>query len=125
LIGTHWSKGWIIEKNEICYSVCTGITLGKYGDEYDNKAATVEGYIGTVKRAFEHGWSKEKIGGHIIRNNHIHHCEQAGIAGSLGVIFSSITGNEIHDIHVKRIFSGMEMAGIKITGSIENEDWKK
>jgi alpha-N-arabinofuranosidase len=119
LIGTHWSKGWIIENNEICYSVCTGITLGKYGDEYDNKAATVEGYIGTVKRALEHGWSKEKVGGHVIRNNHIHHCEQAGIAGSLGAIFSSITGNEIHDVHVKRIFSGMEMAGIKIHGAID------
>lgn len=119
LIGTHWSKGWIIENNEICYSICTGITLGKYGDEYDNKAATVEGYIGTVKRALDHGWSKEKVGSHVIRNNHIHHCEQAGIAGSLGAIFSSITGNEIHDIHVKRIFSGMEMAGIKIHGAID------
>jgi len=119
LIGTHWSKGWIIEKNEICYSVCSGITLGKYGDEYDNKAATVEGYIGTVKRALEHGWLKEKTGSHVIRNNHIHHCEQAGIAGSLGAIFSSITGNEIHEIHVKRIFSGMEMAGIKIHGAID------
>jgi len=29
LIGTHWSKGWIIEDNVIRYSRCTGITLGK------------------------------------------------------------------------------------------------
>jgi len=119
LIGTHWSKGWIIENNEICYSICSGISLGKYGDEYDNKGETVEGYIGTIKRALEHGWSKEKIGSHIVRNNHIHHCEQAGILGSLGAIFSTITGNEIHDIHVKRLFSGYEMAGIKFHGAID------
>ena len=119
LMGTHWSKGWVIENNEICYSICSGITLGKYGDEYDNQAATVDGYIGTVKRALEHGWSKEKVGSHVVRNNHIHHCEQAGIAGSLGAAFSTITGNEIHDIHVKRLFSGMEMAGIKIHGAID------
>ena len=119
LIGTHWSKGWIIENNEISYSICSGIALGKYGDEYDNRAATLEGYIGTVKRALEHGWSRETIGSHIVRNNHIHHCEQAGIVGSLGAVFSTITGNEIHDIHVKRLFSGMEMAGIKIHGAID------
>jgi len=33
LIGTHWSKGWIIENNTISHSRCVGITLGKYGDE--------------------------------------------------------------------------------------------
>lgn len=119
LIGPHWSKGWIIENNEVCYSVCSGISLGKYGDEFDNKAGTLQGYIGTIKRAMEHGWAKENTGSHIVRNNHIHHCEQAGIVGSLGAVFSTITGNEIHDIHVKRLFSGMEMAGIKIHGAID------
>jgi len=119
LIGTHWSKGWIIEKNEICYSVCSGISIGKYGDESDKKDATVEGFIGAINRALEHGWSKETIGSHIIRNNHVHDCEQAGIVGSMGAVFSTITGNEIHDIHVKRLFSGMEMAGIKIHAAID------
>jgi alpha-N-arabinofuranosidase len=114
LIGTHWSKGWIIENNEICYSVCSGITLGKYGDEFDNKAGTAQGYVGTINRALEYGWSKETVGSHMVRNNHVHDCEQAGIVGSLGAVFSTITGNEIHDIHVKRLFSGMEMGGIKI-----------
>lgn len=33
LIGTHWSKGWVIEHNEVKHSKCVGITLGKYGDE--------------------------------------------------------------------------------------------
>ena len=27
LIGTHWSKGWIIENNVIRYSICSGIAL--------------------------------------------------------------------------------------------------
>ena len=36
LIGTHWSKGWIIEDNNVSYSVCSGISLGKYGDQWDN-----------------------------------------------------------------------------------------
>jgi alpha-N-arabinofuranosidase len=119
LIGTHWSRGWIIENNEICYSVCSGISLGKYGDEFDNKAESAQGYVGTINRALEYGWSKETVGSHIVRNNHVHDCEQAGIVGSLGAVFSTITGNEIHDIHVKRLFSGMEMGGIKIHAPID------
>ena len=57
----------------------------------------------------------------MVRNNRISHCEQAGIVGSLGAVFSTITGNVIHDIHVRRLFSGAEMAGIKIHGAIDTE----
>ncbi|GAB6165449.1 hypothetical protein JCM19992_14490 [Thermostilla marina] len=120
LIGTHWSKGWIIEDNDIRYSVCVGIALGKYGDEFDNTSQnTATGYVETINRALAVGWSKEKIGGHIVRRNHISHCEQAGIVGSLGAAFSTITDNEIHDIHVRRLFSGAEMAGIKIHAALD------
>ncbi len=73
LIGTHWSKGWIIEDNTIRYSVCTGITLGKYGDEWDNRAGTADGYNGTIRRALANGWNKENIGHHIVRNNRFIH----------------------------------------------------
>jgi len=122
LIGTHWSKGWIIENNDIRYSTCVGITLGKYGDKWDNTSQnTAEGYVKTIERALENGWSKENIGHHIVRNNHIAHCEQAGIVGSLGAVFSTITGNVIHDIHVRQLFSGAEMAGIKIHAAIDAE----
>ncbi len=120
LIGTHWSKGWIIENNTIRYSVCSGITLGKYGDEFDNKARNLtKGYVETIERALKNGWSKENIGHHLISNNHISHCEQAGIVGSMGAVFSIISGNEIHDIHMRRLYSGMEMGGIKIHGAID------
>ena len=120
LIGTHWSKGWVIENNTVRYSVCTGIALGKHGDEFDNTSANSSvGYVETIKRGLAAGWSKENIGSHVVRNNQISHCEQAGIVGSLGAAFSTISGNEIHDIHMRRLFSGMEMGGIKIHGAID------
>lgn len=119
VIGTHWSRGWIIENNTIRYSTCSGVTLGKYGDEWDNRSGSADAYVKTIKRALENGWAKENIGGHMVRNNHISHCEQAGIVGSLGAVFSTIKGNEIHDIHVRRLFDGAEMAGIKIHAAID------
>lgn len=122
LIGTHWSKGWVIEDNDISYSTCVGITLGKYGDEHDNTSEeSAVGYNETIKRALENGWNKETIGSHVVRNNTISHCEQAGIVGSMGAIFSTITGNTIHHIHVRRQFTGHEMAGIKLHGAIDTE----
>jgi alpha-N-arabinofuranosidase len=124
LIGTHWSKGWIIEDNEINHSVCVGIALGKHGDEFDNTSAnSAEGYVKTIERAhaYKIPWTKENIGHHIVRNNHISHCEQAGIVGSLGCSFSTITDNTIHDILVRQLFTGAEMAGIKFHGAIDTE----
>jgi alpha-N-arabinofuranosidase len=122
LIGTHWSKGWIIENNVISHSTCSGIALGKHGDQWDNTSAnSAEGYVKTIERGLRNGWNKETIGHHIVRNNTISHCEQAGIVGSLGPIFSVVTGNTIHDIHVRQLFSGAEMAGIKFHAAIDVE----
>ena len=124
LLGTHWSKGWIIESNNISYSICCGISLGKYGDQFDNTSAdSAEGYVKTIERAHAHNiaWTKENIGHHVVRNNTVSHCEQAGIVGSLGCSFSTVTGNIIHDIHVRRLFTGVEMAGIKFHGAIDTE----
>ena len=124
LIGTHWSKGWIIENNVVSHSVCSGIALGKHGDQFDNTSAnSAEGYVKTIERAHAHAiaWTKENIGHHIVRNNTVSHCEQAGIVGSLGPIFSMVTGNTIHDIHVRRLFTGAEMAGIKFHAAIDTE----
>ncbi|HPU96436.1 MAG TPA: carbohydrate-binding protein [Candidatus Hydrogenedentes bacterium] len=120
LIGTNWSKGWIIEDNEISHSVCSGIALGKHGDEFDNTSAnTAEGYVETIHRAIARGWSKENIGSHTVRRNHISHCEQTGIVGSMGAVFSVIEQNHIHHIHVRELFTGAEMAGIKLHGAID------
>ncbi|MCR4411671.1 MAG: right-handed parallel beta-helix repeat-containing protein [Thermoguttaceae bacterium] len=120
LVGTHWSKGWIIENNVVSHSICSGIALGKHGDQFDNTSAnTAEGYVKTIERGLARGWNRETIGHHVVRNNVISHCEQAGIVGSLGAAFSVVTGNTIHDIHVRRLFSGAEMAGIKFHAAID------
>ena len=120
LIGTNWSKGWIIENNIISDSRCSGITLGKHGDEYDNTSEnSAEGYVETIHRALKRGWSKENIGSHIIRNNEISNCEQTGICGSMGGVFSVIENNDFYNIWTKRQFTGAEMGGVKIHASID------
>jgi alpha-N-arabinofuranosidase len=122
VIGTHWSKGWVIESNVVSHSACCGISLGKYGDEYDNTSQdSAEGYVKTIERAIKRGWSKENIGSHVVRCNQVSHCEQAGIVGSLGCAFSKVIGNSIHDIHVRELYDGAEMAGIKFHGAVDTE----
>jgi alpha-L-arabinofuranosidase len=120
VVSALWCKGWIIEDNEISYSKCSGVALGKYGDEWDNTSAdTAEGYVSTIHRALSNGWNKATIGSHTVRNNHIHHCEQVGIVGSMGCSFSTVTGNLIHDIHTTCLFGGYETGGIKFHGAID------
>jgi alpha-N-arabinofuranosidase len=120
LIGPHWSKGWIIENNVISHSRCSGISLGKYGDEWDNTSAnSAEGYVKTIERALKNGWNKETVGHHIVRNNTVSDCEQAGIVGSLGAVFSRIEGNHIYNIHSRRLYSGDELAAIKLHAAID------
>ena len=120
LITPYWSRGWVIEDNEICYSRCAGIALAKNRDEFDGERGTTDGYYLTIVDALgRNGWSKETVGSHTITNNHIHHCGQVGIVGSLGCAFSTITNNEIHDCNSQGIWSGAEMAGIKLHGAID------
>lgn len=120
IIGSHWSKGWIIENNIVRNATCSCISLGKYGDRYDNTSAnSAEGYVETIRRALADGWSKQNIGHHIVRNNIIYNCGQTGVVGSLGAAFSTVTGNTIHDIHVTRTFGGAEIAGIKFHAAID------
>jgi alpha-N-arabinofuranosidase len=123
IIGTNWSKGWIIENNLVQFSKCAGIALGKYGDGTDNTndAGQADPYTACVRSALKNGWNKATIGSHIVRNNHIRHCEQTGVVGSMGCAFSTVTGNEIHDIHVRRLFTGAEMGGIKFHAAVDAE----
>ncbi|WP_293709855.1 right-handed parallel beta-helix repeat-containing protein [uncultured Parabacteroides sp.] len=119
LIGTHWSKGWVIEDNKVSHSKCVGITLGKYGDEWDNKSESAEAFVRTTERALENNWDRDHIGSHIIRNNQISYCGQAGIAGSLGAIFSLVEGNSIFEIGMHQSFWGYELAGIKFHAAVD------
>ncbi len=113
MIATNWNKGWIIEDNIIHDSRCSGITLGK--DDGTVRYA----YFESIFNALRNGWSKENIGSHIVRNNEIYNCEQAGICGSFGAAFSTIENNQIHHIWTKRQFDGSELAGVKFHGGID------
>lgn len=125
LIGTNWSKGWIIEDNVISNSRCTGVTLGKdrgTGDNMWMKDRSIDGsvhYNDLVHRVILNGWNKATIGSHIVRNNTIFNCGQAGICGSFGGAFSEIYGNNIFNVYTYRPFGGAEMAGIKLHAAID------
>ncbi len=125
LIGPHWSKGWIIEDNIIHDSKCSAISIGKEastGNNFRSKRKDKPGYqyqLESVFLARQAGWSKEKIGSHIIRNNTIYNCGQNGIVGHLGCVFSEIYSNHIYNIGLKREFYGHEIAGIKLHAAID------
>jgi len=121
IIGTHWSKGWTIENNEVRDSACSCISLGKYGDGYDNTndQGQADPYTACVYRALAYGWHKDRVGSHTVRNNYVHHCGQTGVVGSLGGAFSVVSGNLIHDCHWQQSFTGAEMAGIKLHAAVD------
>lgn len=126
MIGPHWSKGWIIEDCEIANSKCSGISLGKYLDP-DNDHYFTNKYVKSptqmerdaVCRGQYHGWMKEKVGSHIIRRCNIHHCEQGGIIGRMGGVFSIIEDNHIHHINNMMELGGAEISGIKMHAAID------
>lgn len=126
LIGPHWSKGWIIEDCEISNSKCCGISLGKYYDSENNHYFTTKHVKSATQmerdavcRGQYHGWTKERIGSHIVRRCHIHHCEQTGIVGRMGCVFSTIEDNHIHHINCMQELAGAEVAGIKLHAAID------
>ncbi|WP_081985615.1 right-handed parallel beta-helix repeat-containing protein, partial [Meiothermus ruber] len=125
LIGPNWSKGWIIEDNIIHDAKCSAISIGKEattGNNYRSIRKDKPGYqyqLEAVFNAKRNGWSKEKIGSHIIRNNTIYDCGQNAIVGHLGGVFSEIYNNHIYNIALKREFYGHEIAGIKLAAAID------
>ena len=125
ILGPNWSKGWIIEDNIIHDSKCSGVSLGKEettGDNDFTKWGRKPGYqyqMEAVFKALAIGWSKEKIGSHIVRNNVIYDCGQNGIVGHLGCVFCEICGNEIFRIGTKHEFYGHELGGIKLHAAID------
>ncbi|HEX3022717.1 MAG TPA: DUF1565 domain-containing protein, partial [Lachnospiraceae bacterium] len=125
LLGANWSKGWIIENNIIHDAKCSAISIGKEastGNNYRSIRKDKPGYqyqLEAVFSAERNGWSKEKIGSHIIRNNTIYDCGQNAIVGHLGCIFSEIHHNHIYNIALKREFYGHEIAGIKFHAAID------
>ena len=126
MIGPNWSKGWIIEDCDISNSKCAGICIGKYYDPANDHYFTFKHVKSptqmerdAVCRGQYHGWLKEKVGSHIIRRNNIHNCEQGGIIGRMGGVFSIIEDNHIHHINNMMELGGAEIAGIKLHAAID------
>ena len=126
MIGPHWSKGWIIEDCDISNSKCCGISLGKYRDPENDQyffhkrvKSPTQMERDAVCRGQYHGWLKESVGSHIVRRCHIHHCEQTGIVGRMGCVFSVIEDNHIHHINNMQELGGAEISGIKFHAAID------
>jgi len=98
-VGPRMGKRWIIENCTIVNSRCVGIILG-----------LAPGVDLTDIDAF---------GDHIIRNNIIRRCGQAGIAGEAGATRSLISGNLIEDTNYRKEFGGWETAAIKFHCSVD------
>jgi alpha-N-arabinofuranosidase len=98
-VGTRMGKHWIIENCQITNARCVGIILGH--------APGV--YYGNI----------DAFGDHIVRNNIIRRCGQAGIAGQKGATRSLIDGNLIEETNYRREFGGWETAAIKFHNSVD------
>lgn len=126
MIGPNWAKGWIIEECDLHDAKTSAIAIGKEASTGNNEARRFDkksGHIYQAEAVFRAlqfaGWSREKIGSHVIRNNVIHDCGQNGVVGHLGCVFSRIEHNHIYNIGVKHEFWGHEMAGIKLHAAID------
>ncbi len=126
MIGPHWSRGWIIEDCAVWGSRCCGISLGKYRDPENDMyfytkhvKSPTQMERDAVCRGQYHGWLKENVGGHIVRRCEVHHCEQTGIVGRMGAVFSTIEDCHIHHICNSQQLGGAETAGIKLHAGID------
>ncbi len=98
-VGTRMGKHWIIQNCTITNARCVGIILGHApGANYSDINA---------------------FGDHIVRNNIIRRCGQAGIAGQKGATRSLISGNFIEDTNYRKEFGGWETAAIKFHNSVD------
>ena len=98
-IGPRMGKSWIIENCTITNARCVGIILGQ-----------ASGVDQTDIDAF---------GAHVVRNNVIRRCGQAGIAGQKGATRCLIVGNLIEDTNYRKEFGGWETAAIKFHESVD------
>jgi len=99
LIGPRMGKHWIIQNCTIVNARCVGIILGHApGVNYNDIDA---------------------FGGHVVQNNVIRRCGEAGIAGQKGATRSIIRNNLIEDTNYRREFGGWETAAIKFHESVD------
>lgn len=98
-VGPRMGKGWIIENCTISDSRCVGIILGQApGADYRDI---------------------DSFGAHVVRNNVVRRCGQAGIAGQKGATRSLIADNLIEETNYRKEFGGWETAAIKFHNSVD------
>lgn len=90
-IGANGGHHWIIEDNIVLYSKTVAISIGIPTGAAD----------------------EDSSGHHIIRNNVLMRCGQAGTTGQWWADHSQIVGNHIEGINYREEFGGWETAGIK------------
>lgn len=101
MMGTYWGKCWIIQNCSLSHAKCVGLVCGNDASDIDES------------------FDVESAGHHIVRNNIIKYCGQAGITGYKGWAVSVIENNIIEDINCKREFGGYETGGIKLHHAID------
>jgi len=105
--GTHW----IIQNCTIDNCTGVGISIGTTGKTYPEASPR--------NPEFSDYKEIEKVGHHIIRNNHILNCGQAGIFGLAGGTASLIKENLIEKINTDESYTGTESAGIRLAIAID------
>ncbi|NQX53246.1 right-handed parallel beta-helix repeat-containing protein [Pedobacter panaciterrae] len=105
--GTHW----IIQNCTVDNCSGVGISIGNTGKTYP-EASPRNPELSNYKEI-------EKVGHHVIRNNHILNCGQAGIFGLAGGTASLINGNLIEKINTEGLYTGTESAGIRLAVAID------
>ena len=98
-IGPRGGKHWIIQNCRVTNARCVGIVLGHAaGVDYDDIDA---------------------FGDHVIRNNIVRRCGEAGIAGQKGATRCLVEGNLVEDTNYRKEFGGWETAAIKFHQSVD------
>jgi len=98
-IGPRMGKSWIIENCTVTNARCVGIVLGQA--------------VGVDPSDID------AFGAHVVRNNVIRRCGQAGIAGQKGATRCLIAGNLIEDTNYRKEFGGWETAAVKFHESVD------
>ena len=98
-IGPRMGKCWVIQNCTVTNARCVGIILGH---------ATGVDYAGI-----------DAFGDHVVRNNVIRRCGEAGIAGQKGATRCLIEGNLIEETNYRKEFGGWETAAIKFHESVD------
>lgn len=108
-IGTRFGYGWVIKNCRISDVKCVAICIGAVEDylwdrEYYSKPIADGQYLPDINT----------FGHHLISNNNIARCGQAGIVGCWGGVGSIIENNYISETNYKNEFGGSETAAIKL-----------